>query len=91
MQISERESDFTLTANGTAGPYVHRGGSLTVQAVGTWGGGSIAVQMDLGGGVTTVYTLTSTDPHRILDLPPNADVFFVLSGATSPNLRICCR
>lgn len=87
----QRERDFTLSANGTAGPYHHAGGTLTVQVVGTWGGGSIDVQMNIGNGAGSVYTLNSGEPCRLFEFPPNAVITFVLSGATSPSLTIGCR
>lgn len=85
--ITEREKNFTLTDNGTAGPKVHAGGSMTVTASGTWGSGSLAIKMNSGAGQVTVYTMTA-DEVRVFDFPPNAAITFVLTGATSPSLTI---
>jgi len=84
----EREKTYSLLANGTAGPKFHSNGPMTVQAVGTWGGGTVSVQMNLGSGATEVYALTAADPVRVFDFPPNAVITFVLSGATAPDLKI---
>lgn len=85
--ITEREKNYTLSANGTAGPKVHAGGSMVLTVSGTWGSGSLAIKMNVGAGAVTVYTMTA-DEVRLFDFPPNAAITFVLSGATSPSLTI---
>jgi hypothetical protein len=88
---NEREMDYSLAADGTVGPYVHHSGPLVVQCAGSFGGGEVAVKMDLGNGATTEYTLTTDEPSRIFDFPPQAVITFELSGATAPSLTIACR
>lgn len=80
----------TLTANGTVGPIDHTGGSMLVQATGTFGGGTLTVQLNLGAGPTDEYQMTAPE-SRIFDFPPGARVSIVLTGASSPNLNISVR
>ena len=78
---------YTLTGNGTAGPHAHSGGKMNYAAKGTFGGGTLSVQSDIGAGFTEVASLTSDD-EGVLWIPAGSRVQYVLSGATTPNIVI---
>lgn len=85
--MQDREKTYSLSANGTAGPYQCVGGPCVVQTVGTFGSGTLAIKMDHGSGATTQYSMTAEET-RVFDFPPNAEITFVLSGSSSPSLAI---
>lgn len=78
---------YNLTDNGTAGPFTHNGGKLLTQMAGTWGGGTLAAQINAGEGFVTDSSYTE-DTTKNLQIPEGAQVQFVLSGASSPDLNI---
>lgn len=82
---------LNLTANGTAGP-VSASGDVFYQIQGTWGSGTLSVQVDFGNGYLEELSLTA-DAQGILELPRQSAVGlqFVLSGATSPDIDIDLR
>lgn len=81
---------YTLAASGTAGPHDHQGGKLNYAANGTFGGGTLSVQSDIGAGFTEVASHTSDD-ENVLWIPAGSRVQYVLSGATSPSISIAAR
>lgn len=81
---------YTLSANGTAGPHGHLGGKLHWQAKGTFGSGTLSVQVDFGPGFTEVATCTSEDEGLVV-VPDGARVQYVLTGATGPSISIADR
>ena len=78
---------YDVTSNATYGPYEHGGGPLTVQAKGTWAGGTLSVQVNTGAGFTQVESFTA-DEERNIYPPQGAQVQYVMSGASSPDLDI---
>lgn len=82
--------DYALSDNGTAGPHEHQGGKLNYSAKGTFGGGTLSVQSDIGAGFTEVASHTSDD-ENVLHIPDGSRVQYVLSGASSPSLVIVDR
>ncbi len=61
--------------------------AVIVQVSGTFGGGTLALQLDLGSGFVTEYEWTAAG-SRLFDLPAGCSYRFVLSEATGANLDI---
>lgn len=78
--------NHNFTADGTH-TVDHFGGPLTVQAVGDWGGGTLAIQYKLGSNDGTTEYEMSADETQIFDFEP-CQVDLVLSGATAPNIDV---
>jgi len=84
---------FNLTANGTT-PALTIKGKLNVGVFGTFGGGSVAIELSYDGTNWFAATNALGDPAVISAAQAvnvevgTADVRFVLSGATSPDLDI---
>lgn len=86
MQINfaaDGDSATMQTEPGSASGLVE----LFVQPVGDFGGGTLALQVDLGAGFVSEYTWTEVG-SRIFELPANVDYKFNLDGATAPDLDI---
>lgn len=78
--------NHTFSANGSSAALAHNGGSLYIQPQGDFGGGSLAVELDLGSGYKTEYHFTpNRSGSQIFDFPAG-NVRLTLSGSTSPNL-----
>lgn len=82
--------DATLTEDGTAGPFDHSGGQLHYSVTGTFGSGTVSVQSSIGGGFVQDATGTADFNGTVL-LPEGAQVQFVLSGSSSPDIDIVVR
>lgn len=76
---------INFTANATGDTYTFSGGSLWVQVSGTWGSGTLALQIDVGNGMNTEYTWVEAEEMRLFTLP-SCSWRLVLSGATSPDI-----
>lgn len=83
------KESYNLTDNGIAGPQPVIG-DIWVQAQGTWGGGSLSVQLSFGSGFVEEFVMNE-DGQQLLELPnrrPDAEIRCVLSGASDPDLTI---
>ena len=82
-----------MTADSNSAVQTTEPGSMTglvavlVQVSGTFGGGTLALQLDLGSGFVTEYEWTAAG-SQLFELPAGASYRFNLSGATGANLDI---
>lgn len=82
-----------LTANGNSATILTEPGSASglidvlVQASGAFGGGTLALQLDLGSGFVTEYEWTAAG-SQLFELPAGASYRFNLTGASGANLDI---
>lgn len=81
-----------LTANGASAPVSWYGGPGSVAAWGTFGGGTVALQMSPDNGTTWINVDRSGDSFVTFTAPGNGGfqlglclLRFNLAGATSPN------
>ena len=91
----ENQMQVNLTANGASTPAPWSGGVGTVAAWGTFGGGTIALQMSVDNGVTWMNVDRSGDSYVSFSAPGNGgfqlglcQLRFNLTGATSPNVWV---
>lgn len=81
----------TLAANGsTAGSHIS-GGTATVSCSGTFGSGTMTIQISLDGGTTYVAIDTTgaktADATFNLERLPDCYLRWTLTGATSPSIK----
>ena len=81
----------TLAANGSTASF-GPGGRLAIFASGTWGGGTLTLEMQQPG--ESVWfavenaAFTATPVSRVAELPPGSLVRLTLTGATSPSITV---
>lgn len=78
-----------LTADGSTEPIEHFGGPLFVQVSNSLGGGTLAVELDIGKGFQSEFVFDSVG-SQWLDFPAGV-VRFTLSDSTTPTTDIATR
>ena len=87
--MAKKQTVQNLTNNGTI-KWVTTGRRDTYFVVGTWGGGSIDIQSTPNDGTNTIDEETGNtadfnwSPNA--NIPGGIELYFVLTGATSPDL-----
>lgn len=81
---------FTLSADGSTAWETQHAGEVFLQAVGTFGGGTLTAQIRLADGSTVQAvedgSFTAGPVSQYLTVPREMPVRFTLSGATTPSI-----
>jgi hypothetical protein len=82
MTWNQNESFVFKNATSAQGPFILRGGSYGVTALGTWGGGSLTLQRLADDGSTWITCLTafSANGYASLNLPAGTYQFAIATA-----------
>jgi hypothetical protein len=77
----------TLIADGSTGVHNHFGGVIFFAANGTFGSGTLQLQVDLGVGYNDIEDATlAANGQIVASLPSGALIKATLTGSTAPNI-----